>query len=116
MGAISTVETQTTRLVTNRFYRFSLGVLLGIMVGGGTLLTFASDIPPSTGVPTGIPGVILSIMTYVGLVLIGFGYLYQKNGEKTFIGDFALGCGIGLIVIWFINAGIGNTAAIPLSD
>lgn len=110
------MQKQTSRLVTNRIYRFSLGVLLGIFVGSGILLTFAKYISPSTGVVTGIPSLILSAMTYGGFILIAFGYLYKQNGKKTFIGDFALGCGVGLIAMWFVNAGIDNTAAIPLSD
>ena len=108
---------EAPRLVTNRFYRFSLGVVLGLLVGGGTLLSFLATLSPSTGLPTGgFPSIILSIMTYGGFALIVFGYLYKKDGKKPFISDFALGCGIGLIVIYFINAGIGNTSAIPLSD
>lgn len=112
----SALQNETTKLMSNRFYRFSLGVLLGILVGGGLLLTFAKYISPSTGVVTGLPSIVLSAMTYGGLILIAFGYLYKKDGKKTFIGDFALGCGIGLIAMWFVNAGLANTAAIPLSD
>ena len=116
MKAILHLQNQSTRLITNRFYRFSLGALLGILIGGGILLSFARYISPSTGVVTGFPSIVLSAMTYGGLILIAFGYLYKKDGKKTFIGDFALGCGIGLIAMWFVNAGIANTAAIPLSD
>lgn len=116
LEASTPLQKETTRLVTNRFYRFGLGVFLGMLIGGGILLSFANDISPSTGIATGIPSIILSAMTYGGLVLIAFGYLYKEDGKKTFIGDFALGCGIGLIAVWFINAGIGNQGAIPLSD
>lgn len=105
------------KFITNRFYRFSLGVALGLLVGGATLLSFLHDLSPTTGLPTGgFPDIILSFMTYGGFALIAFGYLYKRDTKKPFISDFALGCGIGLIVIYFINAGIGNTAAIPLSD
>ena len=116
MEANTPLQKQSTKLVANRFYRFGLGVFLGMLIGGGILLSFDNDISPSTGMVTGIPSIILSAMTYGGLVLIAFGYLYKEDGKKTFVGDFALGCGIGLIAVWFINAGIGNPGAIPLSD
>ena len=109
------MQEHAPKLVTNRFYRFILGVVLGCLVGGATLLTYARDISPA-GIATGLPSIIVSIMTYGGFDLIAFGYLYKKNGKKTFVGDLALGLGIGLIVVWFINAGFDNTAAIPLSD
>lgn len=109
------MQKQAPKLVTSRFYRFILGVILGCIVGGAVLLTFARYIS-AAGTAYGLPSIILSVMTYGGFVLIVFGYFYKKDGKKTFIGDFALGCGIGLIVMWFANAGIDNTAAIPLSD
>lgn len=105
------MQNEPTAIVTNRFYRFGLGVALGILIGGGLLLTYTGNLPSS-----GVPSIILSIMTYAGFAFIAFGYFYKKGGKKTFLGDFVLGVGIGLIVVWFINAGIGNPGAVPLSD
>lgn len=111
LQVVMALQRQTPKIVSNRIYRFALGVVVGGVIGAALLLTFSGNLPAS-----GITSVILSVMTYGALFLIAFGYFYKKGGKKTFVGDFALGVGVGLIVIWFVNAGIANPSAIPLDQ
>ena len=45
-------------------------------------------------------------MTYIGIALILFGYFYKKDCKKPFLADFALGLGVGMLLVWFMAAGV----------
>jgi peptidoglycan/LPS O-acetylase OafA/YrhL len=100
-----------TALMEKRPYRFILGLIIGSTIGGILVLSFSGNL-----LAAWIESIILSFVTYGGIALIIFGYLYKKNGQKTFVSDFALGVGIGLIVVWFVGAGNGTITSTPASE
>ncbi len=104
------LEKTTSKFVTVRPYRFMLGLVLGFALGSALVVIFSGSFQPSW-----LASGILSSMTYGGFALILFGYFYKRNGDKTFIKDFLLGTGIGLILVWFVAAGNGTLSLVNIS-
>jgi hypothetical protein len=95
--------TSKSKIITGRKYRFTAGLVSGFVIGAILIPIFSGPTAPNF---VGVGGVILSAMTYIGLALIAFGYFYKKDRAKTFVGDFAMGLGVGLLLAWFIAAGV----------
>jgi hypothetical protein len=93
------------KFLTYRKYRFISGFVTGLVIAT-ILVAIFSGSAASTAQFVGVGGVILSGMTYIGFALIIFGYFYKKDGKKPFLADFALGLGVGMILVWFIAAGV----------
>jgi hypothetical protein len=108
-SAVLAISTTTRKILTNRAYRFILSLGVGAAIGASLLATF------STFSPSWLGSIVLSGMTYSGFAFILFGFFYKKNGVQNFTGDFLLGLGVGLIVVWFIGAGNGTITSIDLN-
>lgn len=96
------IKTASVALVERRVYRFIIGLALGVSFGVICLLVFSSYNPSWIG------SAVLSVMTYLGLALILFGYFYKRGETKRFAADFTLALGIGIILVWFVGAGNGT--------
>jgi hypothetical protein len=101
-------QSTVTKLINERVYRFILGLIVGVSLGSVVIFVFSGSIMSSL-----VESIFLSFVTYGGFALILGGYFYKKNGQKTFASDFALGMGIGMIMVWFVGAGNG-TITTPL--
>lgn len=100
-----------SKIVNDRKYRFAVGLISGAIIGGLLVAISSGSIVPSWA-----GGVIQSGVTYGGFALILFGYFYKKGGAKTFSADFALGFGIGMILVWFVVTGAEDATAVGSND
>ena len=84
-----------------RAVRLAVGVVVGFVVA--TILVLVSS---GNLVPSWVANTILSVMTYSGFAFVILGYFYKRNGKKPFAADFMLGFGVGLILIYYVEAGL----------
>lgn len=99
-----------SKIANDRKYRFAVGLVSGAIIGAILVALSSGSI-----VPQWVGGVIQSGVTYGGFALILFGYFYKKGGVRTFLADFALGLGVGMILVWFVVTGAEDATAVGSS-
>jgi peptidoglycan/LPS O-acetylase OafA/YrhL len=85
-------------------FRFALGLIFGVIFSTALVAVSSGSSPYSTWILAG--------MTYLSFILLAVGYLVRsRNTQLPINGDFLLGLGVGLVLVWFVMAGqdlIGN--------
>lgn len=84
-----------------RALRLGAGLLAGFISASVLVLSLSRSIMAAQAANT-----VLSAMTYSGFALVIFGYFYKRKGQKNFTADFLLGLGLGLILIYYVEAGM----------
>ncbi|MDG6995767.1 MAG: hypothetical protein JRN52_07580 [Nitrososphaerota archaeon] len=84
--------------------RFIIGLVLGLVVAGAIQLVFSYG----TVSMLAIGSLFTGILTILGLILAGAGYVAHAKNDSSIVSDLLLGFGIGLVLVAFIQAGNGS--------
>ncbi len=95
------IKSSDTISMQKHAVRLAVGIFIGFVISSILVLATSGNAVSATA-----GNAILSVMTYSGFALVIFGYFYRRNRHRILIADFLLGLGIGIILIYYAEAGL----------